>query len=48
MLGYEYMQNNCMYSWKEVKTMDCVASLTTFIFSFDSGYMAPEYAMRGY
>jgi hypothetical protein len=41
------MQNNCMYSWKQVKTMDYVASLTTF-FSFVSGYMAPEYAMRGY
>jgi hypothetical protein len=37
-----------VWEWKQVKTMDCVASLTTFFFSFVSGYMAPEYAMRGY
>jgi len=37
-----------VWEWKQVKTMDCVASLTTFFISFVSGYMAPEYAMRGY
>jgi hypothetical protein len=45
-----YYRNQIMavWEWKQVKTMDCVASLTTFFFSFVSGYMAPEYAMRGY